>query len=146
MAQFARPSLDSFIDGYTNELGSAINLFNSIDESVADDGDFVKSPLTPANAVFVTKLSSVVDPLSSIGHTVRYRIGKDVASGDRLDQTIELRQGYVNEGSLGTLIHQAIHVDVGVFPIALNFTLTGPEADSITDYAQLFVRMISNKV
>jgi hypothetical protein len=146
MSQFARPSIDAFVDSYTNEVGAAVNLFQSIDEVVADDTDFVKSSLTPANKAYVTKLSAVVDPLSSIGHILRYRIGKDVASGDRLDQTVELRQGYVSEASPGTLIHQQVHVDVGVFPIAGTFTLTAAEADSITDYTNLFIRLVSNKV
>ena len=38
------------------------------------------------------------------------------------------------------------HADVGAFPVAGTFTLSGAEADAITNYADLYIRIVGNKV
>ncbi len=145
MPQFARPSVDVTIDNWQTQAGGTTNLFQTIDESSADDADYVRSQLTPTTDVYVVKLSSVVDPLSSTGHILRYRYGKDASSGDQIDIVVQLRQGYTNEGSQGTLIASATHTNAAVFPTAGSITLSGAEADSITDYSNLYVRVTANK-
>lgn len=148
MAQFGRPNADTYnADGWTEDDGTSVDMYLEIDEVVADDADFVRSALTPTLDVYTTRLSTVTDPLSSTGHIVRYRYGKDAASGDQIDLLIELRQGYVNEGSQGTLIATvATLTNIGVAWIAGTYTLSGAEADAITNYADLFVRIRANKV
>jgi hypothetical protein len=145
MAQFARPSTDTTRDNWEEDDGTTASIFDQIDESVADDADYIRTVLTPTSDVYVTKLSTLEDPLSSTGHVVRYRYGKDAAGGDQIDITVELRQGYVNEGTPGTLIASATHTNVSSGWTAGTITLSGPEADAITDYTDLYLRFVGNK-
>lgn len=145
MAQFARPDADIVEDGWTEDDGGTTDIFDQIDESIADDNDYIMTGLTPTSDVYVCSLSTVEDPQSSSGHVVRYRYGKDAANGDQIDITVQLRQGYVNEGTPGTLIAAATHTNAGAFPQAGSITLSGAEADAITDYADLFLRFVANK-
>ncbi|MGL5936026.1 MAG: hypothetical protein ACRCZI_10465 [Cetobacterium sp.] len=145
MAQFARPSVDTFAE-WEEDDGTTSNIFDQINESVADDLNFIRTALTPTNDVFVTKLTTVTDPSSSTGHIVRFRYRKDVAAGDQIDLTIQLRQGYVSEGTPGTLIAQTVLTNIdGSAWTPGTFTLSGAEADAITNYADLYFRFIANK-
>lgn len=146
MSQFARPIADTLRDNWETQVGGITNLYQQIDEAIADDADYIRTVLFPTNDVMVVKLTSLGDPVSSVNHFVRYRYGKDAVGGAQVDQTVQLRQGYVNEGSPGTLIAQWVHVDVAVFPVAAAQTLSGGEADSITDYSDLYLRMVANQV
>src|SRR3990167_5351662 len=146
MAQFGRPSTDTTLGSYTDQGGGSTSIFGTIDEVVADDGDFIQSPLAPANAAYVTKLTSVEDPQSSTGHVVRYRYQKNASGGAQINLTVELRQGYVSEGSLGTLIAQWVHTDIPSTWTGQAQTLSGAQADAITNYADLFLRFVSNQV
>jgi len=146
MAQFGRPSTDTTRDNWEEDDGTTTDIFDQIDEAVSDDADYIRTVLTPTSDVYVTKLTSVEDPISSVNHIVRYRYGKSAAGGDQIDLVVQLRQGYVNEGTPGTLIASATHTNIGVAWIAGTFTLSGAEADSITNYADLFLRFVGNKV
>jgi len=146
MAQFGRPSTDTTRDSWEEDDGTTTNIFDQIDETASDDADYIRTVQVPTNDVYVTKLTSVTDPLQSTGHIVRYRYGKDVSAGAQIDITVQLRQGYTNEGAQGTLIHSEVHTNVGVFPIAGSFTLSGGEADTITDYTDLYLRIVGNQV
>jgi hypothetical protein len=145
MAQFGRPSTDTTRDNWEEDDGGTTDIWDQIDETAADDGDFIRTGLTPTSDVYVTKLTSVEDPVSSSGHVVRYRYGKQTTGGDQIDITVQLRQGYTNEGAPGTLIAAQTHTDVAVVWVAGSFTLSGAEADSITDYADLYLRFVGNK-
>jgi hypothetical protein len=145
MAQFARPSTDTTRDNWETQAGGTTNIYLQIDESVADDNDYIRTVLTPTNDVYVTKLTSVTDPVSSSNHTIRYRYGKNASAGDQIDLTVQLRQGYTNEGALGTLIKEIVHTNIGGFPVATSTTLSAGEADSITNYADLYLRFVGNK-
>jgi len=146
MPQFARPSTDTTRDNWTEDDGTTTSIFDQIDEAVADDNDFIQTQLTPTSDVYVTKLSSVEDPQSSSGHIVRYRYRKDASGGDQVDLTVQLRQGYVNEGATGTLIASATHTDIsGSAWTDGTLTLSSGEADAITDYADLYLRFVANK-
>lgn len=147
MAQFARPDADTYnADGWTEDDGTGSPIFDQIDEAVADDLDYIRSALVPTNDVYVARLSDVTDPLQSTGHVLRYRYAKDAAAGAQINLTVELRQGYVNEGTQGTLIASATHNNIGNAITAGSITLSGAEADSITDYSDLFVRFVANQV
>jgi hypothetical protein len=146
MSQFGRPIADTLIDNWQTQAGGVTNIYQQIDEVVADEADFARTQLFPTSDVLVVKLTVLEDPVSSINHFIRYHYGKDLAGGAQIDQTVELRQGYVNEGSPGTLIAQWIHTDVGVMPQSVVQTLSGPQADSITDYSDLYLRFVGNQV
>jgi hypothetical protein len=146
MAQFGRPSTDTTRDNWTEDDSTTVDIFDQIDEAVSDDADFIMTQLTPTSDVYVTKLSTLEDPLSSSNHIVRYRFRKDAAGGDQIDLIVQLRQGYTNEGAQGTLIAAKTETDIdGSGWVAGTFTLTGGEADSITDYTDLYLRFVGNK-
>jgi len=146
MAQFGRPSVDTLRDNWETEVGGTTNIWAQIDEVSFDDGDYIRTVLTPTSDVYVTKLTSVEDPLSSTGHIVRFRAAKSAAGGDQIDLTVQLRQGYVNEGSPGTLIATvATLTNISETFSTSTYTLSGAEADSITNYADLYLRFVGNK-
>ena len=148
MAQFARPSVDTNNPGVWIEDGVGDNavLFDEIDETVADDADFIRSPVAPVAAVYVTKLSAVADPGVDTGHIVRYRIGKDLAAGQVVTITVELREAYVSEGTPGTLIHAEVHAAVAAGFTTGSFTLLTAEAALISDYTNLYLRFSATAV
>lgn len=148
MPQFARPTTDTTRDNWFDQAAGTASIFATIDEVASDDGDYIKTQLTPTADVYVTKLSAVADPISSANHTVRFRYRKEATGGERIDLTVELRQGYVNEGTPGTLIATvATLVDIsGAAWNAGTYTLAGAEADAITNYADLYLRFVGNKV
>ena len=148
MAQFARPSADTNNPGVWIEDGTGDNsiLFDEIDESVADDADFIRSPAAPTAAAYITKLSAVADPGVDTGHIVRYRYGKNLANGQVVAITVELREGYVSEGSPGTLIHAEVHAAVPAGFTTGSFTLLEAEAALISDYSNLYLRFIATAV
>lgn len=146
MAQFARPASTITIDTWTDEVGGTTNIHTHIDEAVADNNDYIRSAQAPTTDPYVCKLSSVTDPLASGGHVVRYYYGKDVSGGAQIDIVVQLRQGYTNEGSPGTLIASATHTDVAAGFTLGSFTLSSGEADSITDYTDLYIRVTANQV
>jgi hypothetical protein len=147
MAQFARPDADTYNgDGWTEDDGDTTNMFAEIDEVAADDADFVRSPTTPTNDVVVFRLSDVVDPVSSSNHILRVRNSADQDSQETIDFLFELRQGYTNEGAQGTLIASTTRNGVtSTSWTTTSYTLSGAEADAITDYTALFVRIRANK-
>ena len=146
MAQFGRPSADTTIGTYTDQGGGSTNIYTTIDEVSPSDADYIKSVLAPSSAAYVTKLSTLEDPVSSSGHVVRYRYAKNAAGGAQIDLTVELRQGYVNEGTPGTLIKQWSHTNISETMTTQAQTLSGAEADSITDYTDLYLRFVANQV
>lgn len=146
MPQFGRPSADTNNPGnWTPTPSSPNTLYDKIDETSADDSDYISSPTAPSSAVYVTKLSSVEDPQSSTGHIIRWRRQKSASGGAQIDLTVQLRQGYTNEGSQGTLITSRSDTDIPASWTTASYTLTQSEADSITDYTNLYLRFVANQ-
>ncbi len=146
MPQYGRPSADTNNPGsYTDQAGGAVSIYTTIDEASPSDADYIKSPLAPASAVYVTKLSNLEDPVSSTGHVLRTRYAKDVAGGATINLTVELRQGYVSEASQGTLIATRTFNGITETFTTDAYTLSGAEADSITDYTSLYLRVVATQ-
>ena len=136
--QFARPASDVTAGNWVPSTGGS--LFATIDESVADDADYDRSPMSPPTAsIMEVKLGSLTDPNVSTGHVVRYRISKDQAGGDRIDMTVRLVQGT-------TVIASWTHNDIPATPQTFEQTLTTTQTDSITDYTNLRLRFEAVKV
>lgn len=139
MAQFARPDGDTSVGAWATNAGGTTSLFATIDESVANDADFVRSELAPNASAYECSLSNIEDPVSSSGHVVRYRYAKDAAGGAQINLTVELRQGT-------TVIASATHTNISDTVTAGSITLSGAEADAITDYTDLRLRFIATQV
>jgi len=146
MAQFARPDATTTLGNYTDDGGGTTNIHLKIDEVAADDGDYIRSPVSPASEVYVCRLSDVTDPASSASHVMRMRTSCDQDAQETLDFTQQLRMGYVSEGTPGTLIASQSRNGVSSTTWTTStYTLSGAEADAITDYTALFYRFIINK-
>jgi hypothetical protein len=146
MPQFARPDADTTISNFTDSGGGTTNIFQSIDESSPNDSDFIRSPTSPSTEFYVCRLSDVTDPVSSSGHVMRMRTSCDQDAQETLDFVQQLRQGYTNEGSPGTLIASQSRTGVSSTTWTTSTrNLSGAEADAITDYTALFFRFTINR-
>ncbi len=141
MAQFSRPDNDDSIGSWTDEGSGTTNIYTGINEVSANDSDLVRSENDPSSSIYIAGLGTVTDPVSSANHIVRYRYLKGESGGGQpanIDLIIELREGT-------TVIASQTHNDIGTTVTAGTFTLTGTEADNITDYSNLNVRMTGDK-
>jgi hypothetical protein len=147
LAQFGRPSTDTYnADGYTDQAAGSTNIYTTIDEASQNDSDYIQTVLGPTNDVYVTKLTTLEDPVSSSGHIVRVRHQKSTTGGATVNLTAQLRQGYTNEGSPGTLIATAMSAVAVDTVTTTAYTLSAGEADAITDYTNLYLRFLYNQV
>lgn len=146
MPQFGRPDATTVIGNYTDQGGGVTNIHLTIDEVTADDADYIRSPATPVNEACAFSLSNPTDPVSSTGHIIRMRTSTDLAAQEVLDFVQQLRQTYVSEASPGTLIASQTRAAVSSTTWTTSaYTLSGAEADAITNYNDLFLRFTVNK-
>lgn len=135
MAQFARPSSDVSTTGWVPSSGG--DLYAVIDESSANDSDYIRHQYTGGGNHAEVLLSSVTDPISSINHTVRARIKVDfnlASSVPTILVQVALKQGATTIATGSTPnMGDGVWYDVA-------FTLSGAETDSITNYADLRLR------
>jgi hypothetical protein len=144
--QTAAPTADSVDGAWLNESGSATNLYASVDEATAVDTDYIESESAPASSAVRLKLDpSLADPLDSTGHVLHWRAGKDSTGGSQIDVTIDLYQGGGDVAGAGTLIATRSHTNVDALT-TYDETLTGAEADAITNYGDLYVEITANQV
>ncbi len=130
MAQYARPTADISTGSWTTTP-----LWDKIDEVSADDATTqAQSSNRPSNDTFEVRLSPVTDPLTGSGHIVRIRMYG--TSGHTWS-------AYLYKGTtlVKTLVSGAA---VPSSYTTYSYTLTAQEADSITDYTDLRVRIVAN--
>lgn len=128
--QWALPASDVSSGGWT-----ATPLYAKIDESVANDADFITSSTSPGTPdIAEVTLSPVLNPLNPDGQVVRYRFKKNAAGGDSLRLTVTLLQGL-------TTIASWQHNDVtdGTWTDGMQ-VLSAAQVASITDYSNLRLR------
>lgn len=139
MAQFARPISDLDNTG----VWTTTPLWSDIDDGASPDGTVVVSDTTPVvTEPFTVDLGTITDPTLSTGHILRIRWAKNAGGAGSKTIRIELRQGYTGEGSQGTLIATD---DYAINSTTLRTdatTLSGAEADAITDYSDLQIRIM----
>lgn len=123
--QFARPATTVSAGSWTPT--NAATLHEAIDETAASETDFI-STVTAADACVVS-ISEVTDPASSSDHIVRYRLRGDGDSGI----TVELMEG---ASVIATWTHDPAPASYTTY----EQTLSGGEADAITDYSALRLR------
>jgi hypothetical protein len=134
--QFSRPGTLISNTGWIATAGT--ELWDMLDEVVPDEAaSATATPLPPLPAPgnsFTVGLAPLADPLTSAGHVIHLR-GRKPQTGIRIDGTVELLEG-------GTV--------VATLPIAnlasvtwtdYSYTLSPAEADAITDYAALQLRV-----
>jgi hypothetical protein len=124
--QYLAPISDLSTGGWSQSTGPT--LYAVLDESVANDSDYIS---TTSATTCELKLGNGNDPLSSTGHILKYRI---LAGSGTL--SVALKQG-------STTIASWVHTLTGL-PQDISNTLSGTEADSITDYTNLRVTFTSS--
>lgn len=133
--QFAAPDSD------VSNAGSWTTspLFEKVDETPLSDSDFISSPSAPSNAACVLGIANVTDPAVNTGHKLRIRYRKAAAGSHRMDLAYRLLQG-------ATEIAAWSAADIATAFATTEQTLTGTQADAITDYSDLRVELSANKV
>ena len=147
MAQFGRPIADTSIGNWTDEAAGTTNIYLGIDEVSAEDAEYIQSELNPSASPYAAALTaSLEDPVSSTGHIIRWKRRKSATGGAVVNLTVELRQGYVSEGTPGTSITSQSDNTLPDAFTATSYTLSGGEADAITDYTDLAIRLVATQV
>lgn len=140
MPQFARPSADTVRTAWTDQAGGTTTIYTTIDETAASDADYIKTATPPGANEFETLLTSVTDPVSSTGHIMRWRRRKQPASGSAtINLTVRLLQASTQ------ITSQADNGLPGAFTDT-SYTLSGAEADAITNYADLRLEFVAAQV
>lgn len=132
--QVARPDSNVTQTSFTNG-------FADIDEATASDADFAYGANNTA-AVLEVGLTNVTDPAVSTGHIVRYRVAKTNAGtldggGNAVTMTVALYQG-------ATLIAADTVRTLDGTWTTYEWTLSGAQADAITDYTDLRLRFTTS--
>jgi len=128
VAQFARP--DSTINlGLWGETGAA-TLYEAIDEISANDFTDYITAGDPVQDICDLGLSAVSDPSSSAGHIIRV---KAMAPSGFALLTVTLFEGASARASF------AVNPVTSIFTV-YDYTLSGAEADSITNYSNLAIQ------
>ena len=128
--QYARPVADITVGSW-----GTTPLWNKLSETTPDDAATqIQSVNRPSNDTFEVRLGSVTDPHSSAGHIVRIRM---------YGNTSHTWSAYLYQGTtlIKTLVSAAA---VPSSYTTYSYTLTAGEANSITNYADLRVRIIAN--
>ena len=149
MPQFARPIADiTNANQWLDDAASSVTIFDAIDETVLSTADFIQSSAGLSSAIYVCRITTTIeDPVSSANHVVRFTYRKNSSGQAQINLTAELRQDYVSEASLGTLIWTTNFTNiVSSVQSTAAVTLTAAEADSITQYSSLYLRFVSNQV
>jgi len=137
VAQFGRPDGDISTGGWTP---TPIN--PEIDEVTPDDGTTeVLSQDDPSSDQMEVSLSNISDPSVSTGHILRFR-HQHTTTGGGSAPTMTL-VGSLYQGT--TLIAEASVSPSKLLWTTEALTLSGSEADSITDYSDLRIRFVANK-
>jgi len=142
-SQLLNPSADSVDGTWTNEADGT-TLAASIDEDTASDTDYIQSVLSPSTSGCRIKLETGGDPASSTDHVIRWRGRKDATGGQTIGLTVKLYQGGGNSQGAGTLIASFTRANVSNTFTDFTETLSGGEADSITNYGDLYLEFFAN--
>lgn len=123
VAQYARPTAEVTTGTWVSSLGGS--LAAAIDETTANDTDYIS---TTYASICEVALGTLTDPAVSTGHKVRYRIAADSGA-----IVVRLRQGTT---TIASWTHNPAPTSLTTF----EQTLSGAEADSITDYTALKIQ------
>ena len=121
---------DSNSGAWVSNVGGS--LFAAIDETTASDSDYI---YTTSNSTARFKLTSLLDPASSSNHTLSYRIQSPTGGNMR----VKLYQGGGTTAGAGSNIVTYTHAPAPTSFTTYDQVLSGGEADSITDYTDLYV-------
>jgi hypothetical protein len=134
--QYMRPDGDVSLGGWTDQDDGTTNIYAAIDETVADDDDYIQSPAGPSNATYRGALSTGQIQEVMTSHTLSYRF-KASDTDSTVDLTVRLMEGatviasWAEEGISDSWVTQARE-------------LTEEQAGTITDPHDLEFELIAN--
>jgi len=131
MVQIVRLIADVSVGNWTKQDLGATNLYTVVDETIADDTDYIRVT-NPNNDVYIGQWGPIGDPATGTGHIYRYELVK--IGADVVDMTVSLYEGT-------TEIASWTHYGVTTMPTAYAQTLTSTQANSISDYSALRLRV-----
>lgn len=136
MAQLAVPDADIQVGGWTPSTG--ITLWQVWDDQ-SSGGDYASEFTLGFSPDGVVRLSDVTDPAVSTGHIIKAEMQTDLGA---CDITANLYEG----NPLTTGVLRASLVVSGVAPswTLYTYTLSAGEANSITDYTNLYMEVNSS--
>ena len=134
MAQFARPDSDVSA-GLWEPVGGESTLFDAVNG--ATDSDYIEA-LNGENTTCELGLTTVTDPAVSTGHILRVRL-QGTGSGGPERLVIQLFEGATQRAASPALVNRGSWS-------TQTYTLTAGEADSITDYSDLRIKLISSNL
>lgn len=149
MRRTLRPTVDTYRDnGFPNEwvthLNGTTSLFAEIDEAYNDTADFIKMWTgATADPVVVFKISSVPTPVLRTNHAIVLWAKYLAAGAGTTNLLVELREGYVSEGSQGTLIFSHAIFHTLITTSFQEFRFNG-DGSAITDYSNLYFRVVGD--
>lgn len=132
MAQYGRPSSTITDSDWTPSTG--VDLWECVNETPASDVDYMRA--TGNDQTVELKFSSLTDPVSSSGHILRLRA---LATGSSTPEkwTVTIYQGatLIATAFSNTTVTRTNYADY-------SYTLTTAQADAITNYTDLRVRIV----
>lgn len=134
MAQFLRPTGDQATGSW-----SSTPLWSKVDEGVASEDNVTIASddnTSPDDADF--SCNSLSDPNVGTGHILRARWNKSAAGGHSVTAVLELWEGVPGTGNLRATLSVT---DISETEATDSYTLSGAEADSISDYTNLYLRV-----
>jgi hypothetical protein len=136
--QVARPTSTVSAGAWTDQVGGTTDMHSPLaDES---QSTWIQSELNPAASFVEVALGALTDPGVSTGHVIAYQYDKTPTTSESIDLTVQLRQG------ASTVIATVTHSDISGTIVDGELTLSGAEADAITDYGDLRLRFIATQV
>jgi hypothetical protein len=130
MAQYLKPINDDNVGIWSPSTGTT--LWSCIDETTPSDTDYIYSQSNQTGYGEVG-LDSGTDPEVSTGHILKFRVHQNSGS-----KSVYM-QGYLYQGT--TLIASTANTLLTGTWTSVTHTLSGTEADSITDYTNLSIRI-----
>lgn len=126
---YLRPDADSSNSGWSDQAGGTTNLYQTVDETIASDADYIRSTPNPTADIVRLRLS---DPSSRLTEPfkVSYRYGLTASGSVRI--TARLKQG-------STIIKSWVHTDATTTFKTVTQTLSSGEFAAISDFNNLFV-------
>jgi hypothetical protein len=127
--RYARPDADvSDGDWLPSTPG---DLYAMLDEETASDTDYI---YTETASTCVIRLSDVADPGTSTGHVIRFKVPSGFTPQGSLRVVLKQGATEIAEAHNGTVTAGTLY----------EYTLTGTQADAITDYTDLTVTLAAS--
>ncbi len=130
MTQYARPDSDVSVGGWTTA-----DLYAKIDETPYSDADEIQAQVRASNQTCEVGLSDVTDPTSSSAHVIKIRAKFSTNNSRTATLDVLLIEGTTTRATFNTGTLTTGYAEY-------SYTLSGAEADAISDYTNLRLRFV----